>query len=128
MKRNLKRFNKGQCRVLHLGRNNPKSQHRLECDLLEGSSAEKDLGVLLDDNEPAVPLWPGGPEGSWGALGRVWPGGQGSHPYIISVSKELDMASAPTKHRLSGDNTDSHLARPWSHPFSSHLDNDKAKY
>lgn len=37
-----------------------------------------------------------------------------SHPYIISVPKDLDMASAPTKHRLSGDSADSHLARPWS--------------
>jgi len=43
------KFNKGQYRVLHLGRNNPMHQHRSEADLLESSSAERDRGVLVDD-------------------------------------------------------------------------------
>ena len=42
------RFNKSKCRVLHLGRNNRNYQYRLGHDLLEGSSVEKDLVVLVD--------------------------------------------------------------------------------
>ena len=44
----LMQFNKGKCKVLPLARNSPMRQHMLAGDHLEGSSAEKDLGVLVN--------------------------------------------------------------------------------
>ncbi|GAB0203092.1 hypothetical protein GRJ2_002774800 [Grus japonensis] len=43
------KFNEGKCWVLHLGRNNPIHQYRLGAGLLGSSSAEKDLGALMDN-------------------------------------------------------------------------------
>jgi len=43
------KFNKVQCRVLQLERSNPMHQYRLGPDLLESSSAERELVLLVDD-------------------------------------------------------------------------------
>ena len=50
LQRDLGRLEKwaNKCKVLCLGRNNPRHQDRLGADWLESSSAEKVLGVLVD--------------------------------------------------------------------------------
>ena len=64
--RNLMMFDMGKCRVLKRRKSNSTHQHRLGADLLERSSAEKDLscpGRQQTDHEPAV--YPCGQEGCW---------------------------------------------------------------
>ena len=74
------RFNKVKCRVLHLGRGNPRYLYKLGEDLLESSPAEKDLGVLVDeklDMSSSVRLQPGRPTVFWAALKKGWLAGRG---------------------------------------------------
>ncbi|KAK4826430.1 hypothetical protein QYF61_008963 [Mycteria americana] len=42
------KFNKGKCKVLHLGTNNPMHQYMLGAAQLESSFTGKDLGTLVD--------------------------------------------------------------------------------
>ena len=42
------KFNKSKCRVLHLGRNNSMCQYKPGVDLVQSSSVQRDLRVLVD--------------------------------------------------------------------------------
>ncbi|TRZ18481.1 hypothetical protein HGM15179_008631 [Zosterops borbonicus] len=45
---NLMKFNKSEYKVLHLGQGNPKYRYGLGEELIESSTAKKDLEVLAD--------------------------------------------------------------------------------
>ncbi|GAB0188191.1 hypothetical protein GRJ2_001284400 [Grus japonensis] len=43
------KFNMAKCKVLHMGRRNPKHDYRLGREWIESSPEEKDLRILIDE-------------------------------------------------------------------------------
>ena len=63
------KFDKRKCKVLHLGRSNPRHQNSLRADWLGSSSAKKDLGILVDNELTTSQQC--APSGRWPTVSRA---------------------------------------------------------
>ena len=43
-------FNMSKCKIMHLGKKNMKEQYLMQGTVLEATSAETDIGVMIQDN------------------------------------------------------------------------------
>ena len=43
------KFKKAECKVLHLGQDNPQYRYRMGDEWIETSPAKEDLGILVDE-------------------------------------------------------------------------------
>ena len=43
-------FNESKCKVLHIGKNNPRYEYRMNGVVLEASNKEKDVGVIIQED------------------------------------------------------------------------------
>ncbi|KAK4831128.1 hypothetical protein QYF61_015431 [Mycteria americana] len=76
--RSLMKYNRRECQVLNLGRNNPLYQHRMGANCVESCYAENDLGCWWTTSSPYAsnaPLRQRKQTASWAALGRPLPAG-----------------------------------------------------
>jgi len=88
---NLTKFIKAKCKVLHMGRVNPKHKYRLGGEWMESCPEEKDLGMLADKSSTRlvnVLSQPRRPTIPWAASPAAWAQGEGGDSAPLPRSGE----------------------------------------